>query len=159
MEAARIAFPDESPEFTPLVFALDVFIPLSALYQESFWAPASNKNDDWWKSSILLVLLLTVLAAFARLAWWFENRIKSKWGGNFGPIGAGIVMALLVFVLGYIFVAGIACVFLGFSNWVVVEGLAMVDGLVLAGNRPWLDFDFAVSAVRHRFVAPSTVVR
>ena len=115
MEAARIAFPDESPEFTPLVFALDVFIPLSALYQESFWAPASNKNDDWWKSSILLVLLLTVLAAFARLAWWFQNRIKSKWGGNFGPIWAGGVMALLVFVLGYIFVAGIACVFWDFQ--------------------------------------------
>ena len=122
MEAARIAFPDETPEFTPLVFALDVFIPLSVLYQESFWAPASNKNDDWWKSSILLVLLLTVFAAFARLAWWFQNRIKSKWGGNFGPIGAGFVMALLVFMFGYIFVAGITC-----ALWDFQIGLWLMD--------------------------------
>ena len=122
MEAARIAFPDETPEFTPLVFALDVFIPLSVLYQESFWAPASNKNDDWWKSSILLVLLLTVFATFARLAWWFQNRIKRKWGGNFGPIGAGIVMALLVFMFGYIFVAGIAC-----ALWDFQIGLWLMD--------------------------------
>ena len=36
MQAARLAFPDEYPEFSPLAFSLDVFIPVFALHQEPF---------------------------------------------------------------------------------------------------------------------------
>ena len=115
MEAARAAFPVEYPEFTPLAFSLDVFIPLFALHQEPFWAPASNKDDDWWKSSILLVLFLAALGAFAWLVLRFQNWISHAQSGVSGPTGAGIGMAFLVLLLGLDFVAGFALVFLDFE--------------------------------------------
>ena len=114
-EAARVAFPVEYPEFTPLAFSLDVFIPFFALHQEPFWAPASNMEDDWWKSSILLVFLLVELVVFAWLAWWIQNWIRREQGGVSGPTGAGFGMAILVSLLGFNFAAGIAFVFLDFE--------------------------------------------
>ena len=115
MEAARVAFPVEYPEFTPLAFALDVFIPLFALHQEPFWAPASNMDDDWWKSSILLALFLAALAIFTWLARMFQNWIKSERSDAPGPTGVGFGMALFVSLLGFDFAAGFALVFLDFE--------------------------------------------
>ena len=43
-DAAREAVPDY-PGFNPLVFSLDVFIPLFNLHQESYWAPDSGADD------------------------------------------------------------------------------------------------------------------
>ena len=43
-EAALKEFP-EHPEFNPLVFSADVFIPLFALHQEPFWYPTSGSKD------------------------------------------------------------------------------------------------------------------
>ena len=57
--AARAAVPDY-PGFNPLVFSLDVFVPLFNLHQEPYWAPDSGGGDlarwrfwregkfDWW---------------------------------------------------------------------------------------------------------------
>ena len=115
MEAARAAFPDEYPEFTPLAFSLDVFMPFFALHQEPSWSPASDKEDDLRKSSILLVLLLAALATFAWLAWWFQNWIRREHSGDSGSTGVGFGMAFFVFLLGFDFVAGGALVFLDFE--------------------------------------------
>ena len=43
-DAARAAVPDY-PGFNPLMFSLDVFVPLFNLHQESYWAPNSSKGD------------------------------------------------------------------------------------------------------------------
>ena len=43
-DAARAAVPDY-PGFNPLIFSLDVFVPLFNLHQESYWAPNSGKGD------------------------------------------------------------------------------------------------------------------
>ena len=43
-DAARIAVPDY-PGFNPIVFSLDVFIPLFNLHQEPYWAPDSGSDD------------------------------------------------------------------------------------------------------------------
>ena len=43
-DAARKAVPDY-PGFNPLIFSLDVFVPLFNLHQESYWAPNSGKSD------------------------------------------------------------------------------------------------------------------
>ena len=43
-DAAREAVPDY-PGFNPLMFSLDVFVPLFNLHQESYWAPNSGKGD------------------------------------------------------------------------------------------------------------------
>ena len=43
-DAARKAVPDY-PGFNPLMFSLDVFVPLFNLHQESYWAPNSGKGD------------------------------------------------------------------------------------------------------------------
>ena len=57
--AARAAVPDY-PGFNPLVFSLDVFVPLFNLHQEPYWAPDPGGGDlarwrfwregkfDWW---------------------------------------------------------------------------------------------------------------
>ena len=115
IEAARAAFPVEYPEFTPLAFALDVFIPFFALHQEPFWAPASNEDDNWWKSSILLVLLLATLEIFAWLARYFRNWIRRKQDSAPGSTGAEFGMALLVSLFGFDFAAGFALVFWDFE--------------------------------------------
>ena len=115
MEAARVVFPVEYPEFTPLAFALDVFIPFFALHQEPFWAPASNEGNDWWKSSILLVLLLVAFMMLAWLAWLFQNWIRREQGGDSDPKWAGVGMAFLALMLGFDFAAGFALVFLDFE--------------------------------------------
>ena len=117
MEAARAAFPAEYPEFTPLAFSLDVFIPLFALHQEPFWAPASNKDDDWWKSSILLVFFLAELVVFAWLAWGLQHWIRREQGGVLGPTGVGFGMAFFISLLGFNFVAGVT-----FVSWILKLG-------------------------------------
>ena len=43
-DASRTAVPDY-PGFNPLVFSLDVFVPLFNLHQESYWAPDSGEYD------------------------------------------------------------------------------------------------------------------
>ena len=73
MAAARAAFPSEYPEFSPLAYSLDVFIPFFALHQEPFWSPASGGEDDLWKSSFLLLFFLVVLAIVGVFAWLFQR--------------------------------------------------------------------------------------
>ena len=123
MEAMRTAFPGEYPEFTPLAFSLDVFIPLFALHQEPFWAPASNKDDDLWKSSILLALLLAALAALLASAWLAQEchkrirreKKRRKQSSASSLMGAGIGMAFLVFMLGIVSAVGGAHIFWDFE--------------------------------------------
>ena len=43
-DAARKAVPDY-PGFNPLMFSLDVFVPLFNLHQELYWAPNSGRDD------------------------------------------------------------------------------------------------------------------
>ena len=72
MEATQQEFP-EYPEFNPLAFSLDVFIPLFALHQESFWAPASVDDGDFWKTSFLLALSFVILAIVMPFAWLLKK--------------------------------------------------------------------------------------
>ena len=130
MEAARASFPDEYPEFTPLAFSLDVFMPFFALHQEPSWSPASDREDDLRKSSILLALLLAALTALLASAWLAQEchkRIRRERGNVSEIIGAGIGMAFLVLMLGIISAVGGAHIFWDFeimwlmdSRWLTV---------------------------------------
>ena len=130
MEAARAAFPDEYPEFTPLAFSLDVFMPFFALHQEPSWSPASDREDDLRKSSILLALLLAALAALLASAWLAQEchkRIRRERGNVPEIRGAGFGMAFLVLMLGIVSAVGGAHIFWDFeimwlmdSRWLTV---------------------------------------
>ena len=109
MEAMRAAFPEEYPEFSPLAFSLDVFIPLFALHQEPFWTPASNKNDDLWKSSILLILLVATFAALVALKLFVrqcQEWIRRKRDNVSGLMWVGIGMIFLVCIFLALYAAG-----------------------------------------------------
>ena len=123
MKSARAAFPVEYPEFSPLVFSLDVFIPFFALHQEPFWTPASGEEDDLWKSSILLAFMLAVLAALVWLTWAFQDWIRRAQDGVPGPAGAATGMAVVCLALGFDFAAGFVNVFLDFplEVWLLAD--------------------------------------
>ena len=109
MAAARAAFPAEYPEFTPLAYSLDVFIPLFALHQEPFWSPAAGGRDDLWKSSLLLALFLAGMSALAGMTWFFADWIRRETGGDFaGARSAGFGMAVVSLLLGFALASGFA---------------------------------------------------
>ena len=104
MKAARAAFPAEYPEFTPLAFSLDVFIPFFALHQEPFWVPASGGKDDLWKASILLVFMLVMLATLAWSIWAFQDWVRRAQKGVLGlggPAGVATGVAVVCLALGF----------------------------------------------------------
>ena len=104
MESVRTAFP-EYPEFSPLAYSLDVFIPFFALHQEPFWNPASGGDNDLCKASLLLVLFVTVALVLVILASQFANWIRRKWGDSFtraGMAGVGMAAILLFLVAGFV---------------------------------------------------------
>ena len=72
MEAVRTMFPDY-PEFNPLVFSLDVFIPFFALHQEPFWYPAAGSDDNFWILLFLLTLSLIMLGIAMLVVWLFRR--------------------------------------------------------------------------------------
>ena len=110
MESVQAAFP-EYPEFSPLAYSLDVFIPFFALHQEPFWNPAHGGDNDLWKASLLLALLVAAALALGGLASLFANWIRREWGGGFAGAGAAVVLLLLL--VG--FAAGVAHVWLDFD--------------------------------------------
>ena len=113
MAAARAAFPAEYPEFTPLAYSLDVFIPLFALHQEPFWSPAAGGRDDLWKSSLLLALFLAGMSALAGMTWFFSDWIRRETGDDFaGARSAGFGMAVVSLLLGFALASGFAHVVL-----------------------------------------------
>lgn len=117
MKAARQTFP-EYPEFSPLAFSLDVFIPLFALHQEPFWAPAPGEGG-LWKSSLLLALLLTVLSALVILTLFFRN-LPQKSKVALGSIRTALGKAIML-LLGVGLVAIFVCACLGFDliRWLI----------------------------------------
>ena len=93
MEAVRWAFPDEYPEFNPLMFSLDVFIPFFALHQEPFWAPASSDGDNFWILLFLLALSLVLLGFVMFFVWLFQHWRR---GREDGASVATVVMAVVL---------------------------------------------------------------
>ena len=68
MKAALDEFP-EHPEFNPIVFSADVFIPLFALHQEPFWYPvAGSENAVAWLSESLWTFGLAIGVAVLALS-------------------------------------------------------------------------------------------
>ena len=63
-EAVACLFP-EYPEFHPLVYSADVFIPFFALHQEPYWYP--NPSDDDRDLSMRFLL------------WWYWIEIMAGW--------------------------------------------------------------------------------
>ena len=116
MESAQAAFPKEYPEFSPLAYSLDVFIPFFALHQEPFWSPASGWDSDLWKASLLLALLAAAALALGGLASLFANRIRRECGDGFTGAGAaGVGLAAVSLLLGLDFAAGFAHAWLDFD--------------------------------------------
>ena len=172
MKAARAAFPAEYPDFTPLAFSLDVFIPLFALHQEPFWAPASGEKDDLWKVSILLVFMLAMWAALAWLIWAFQDWVRRAQNGIFGwagPAGVAMGMAVVCLALGFDFLAGLVVFMLAmwaalawliwaFQDWVgraqnSVFGWAGPAGVATGMVAVYLalEFDFSAKFVNALF--------
>ena len=116
MESAQAAFPKEYPEFSPLAYSLDVFIPFFALHQEPFWSPASGGDSDLWKASLLLALLAAAALALGGLASLLANWIRRECGDDFAGAGAaGVGMAAVLLLLGVGFAAGFAHAWLDFD--------------------------------------------
>ena len=67
IKAVREAFP-EYPEFSPLVFSLDVFVPLFVLHQEPFWSPISKGGRNWKEMSFLIAFVI-----MCHCAWLFQH--------------------------------------------------------------------------------------
>ena len=67
-EAVRLAVPGY-PEFNPLVFSADVFIPLFALHQEPFWYPVGGSEN----------ILAWLAASQHALALAFGGAILALW--------------------------------------------------------------------------------
>ena len=80
MESVREKF-SEYPEFNPLVFSADVFIPLFALHQEPFWYPvAGSENILAWLAASQHALALAIGGALLAL-WLFtalEEELRSR---------------------------------------------------------------------------------
>ena len=76
MESVREKF-SEYPEFNPLVFSADVFIPLFALHQEPFWYPVAGSEN-------ILALLaasqhgLALAVGGALLALWLFTALEEE---------------------------------------------------------------------------------
>ena len=113
----------EYPEFNPLVFSMDVFIPVFALHQEPFWYPTAGSEDAfaWLRDSfawlwgwlaghqeilglaiggaILWIFLLVALAEEfflgTRNAWVGEGMIRLG-----SPLIVRIVVVLCLYALG-----------------------------------------------------------
>ena len=116
MESVQAAFPKEYPEFSPLAYSLDVFIPFFALHQEPFWSPVSGGDNDLWKASLLLALLVAAALALGGLASLLANWIRREWGDDFAGAGAaGVGLAAVSLLLGVGFAAGVAHVWLDFD--------------------------------------------
>ncbi len=58
--------PPEYPDFSPLVYAADVFVPLVDLYQEAHWRPATSKGAKGWAVMIFVWI-------FILLGWVFTT--------------------------------------------------------------------------------------
>ena len=103
MKATRKEFP-EYPEFSPLAFSLDVFIPLFALHQESFWAPASGDDDDFWKPSFLLALSFVILAIIIFFVWlpWLL-KISASAAMGLGILGISIFINIATVAAHFFF--------------------------------------------------------
>ena len=110
MKAARAAFRDEYPEFNPLMFSLDVFIPFFALHQEPFWAPASSDNDNFLILLFLLTLFLILLGIVMFFTWLFRHwrRVRED-----GASAAAAGMAVVSLEIAIAAAAGVAHVLFG----------------------------------------------
>ena len=118
MRAVRTAFPDEYPEFNPLVFSLDVFIPFFALHQEPFWAPASSSNNNFLILLFLLSFFLILLGIVMFFAWLFRHWRRAR---DDGASAAAAGMAILSLEIAVAAATGVAHVLFGAENvlWLV----------------------------------------
>ena len=101
MKAARTAFPDEYPEFNPLIFSLDVFIPFFALHQEPFWAPTSAHDDNFWMFLFQLAFFFWFsLRIVMFFAWLFRRWRRVREDNTFNVwVAAGMAVVLLEFFI------------------------------------------------------------
>jgi len=60
------------PKFNPLIYSLDVFLPIVNLHQEENWRPIGNKNDNIFYriTNINGISLLNILMYFQILSGW-----------------------------------------------------------------------------------------
>ena len=112
MEAVQCAFPDEYPEFSPLAFSFDVFIPLFALHQEPFWAPASGGSDTLWMLLFPPGLFLILLGIVVLFAWLFRYWRK-VWKDSVFTASAAAGMAVVSLEIAVAAVVGVAHVLFG----------------------------------------------
>ena len=94
--------PPEYPEFNPLVFSADVFIPVFALHQEPFWYPAAGSESvsawlfkgqeiiGWTIGGIIIVIFLLVAFAEEFLLGFGESRVR--WGNKITRYGCPLVV-------------------------------------------------------------------
>ena len=101
------------PEFSPLAFSLDVFIPFFALHQELFWAPASGDSDTL--EMLLFLLLLGIVTFFT---WLFRHwrRVQES-----GVPAAAVGMAVVSLEIAVVSATGVAHILYGAESvlWLV----------------------------------------
>ena len=111
VESIANKFP-EHPEFNPLVFSADVFIPVFALHQEPFWYPvAQDKNAFAWLlgnpgayglavgAAILCLSLLAALSGL--LSLWRRSAWLGEWIlRQVCPLVPRAAVVLCLFALG-----------------------------------------------------------
>ena len=123
IKAVRKAFP-EYPEFSPLVFSLDVFVPLFVLHQEPFWSPISKGGRNWKEMSFLIAFVLAVLVIMCRCAWLFQHWCERD--DDHAPKFAWAMIGLAFFSLAMTLAAatGLASMFFGAKSvvWLFHDG-------------------------------------
>ena len=106
--AVRGAFP-EYPEFNPLVFSFDVFIPFFALHQEPFWYPDAGRGNffEWlahWRAALIvavgvLVSVLLFFVALTGLCLCLPQAAGKKWGKIMDWVGLIVAVVMVAAVL------------------------------------------------------------
>ena len=63
------------PEFSPILFSVDIFVPFLNLHQESFWYPAPNNGHQRWRGSAEN----GEFSWWVLLEWWYWFQIIAGW--------------------------------------------------------------------------------
>ena len=115
----RRLFPDY-PQFSPLAFSLDVFIPFFSLHQELFWAPASGDGNTFWMLLFPPMLFMIFLGVVMFFAWLFRHWRRSRKGGVF-TASAAVGMAVVSLEIAIAAATGIAHILYGAESvlWLV----------------------------------------
>jgi hypothetical protein len=68
--------PDAYPCFEPLMYTLDVFLPMVNLRQQAFWLP--NSRDGFWYAVLMWCLILVGWVLTTTVVIGFNNQFRKE---------------------------------------------------------------------------------